>query len=147
MVSSNAATVPEYLASLPPERRKVVAAMRRFVRQHLPKGYREAMRYGMVAYEVPLSVYPDTYNGQPLVYVALAAQKNNYALYLTCAYLDESRTERLRKAWMALGRHPDMGKSCLRFRSMEELPLEAIGREIESAPPAEFIRRHEASRA
>ena len=147
MVSSTAATVPEYLASLPPERRVVVAAMRRFVRQHLPQGYREAMRYGMVCYEVPLRVHPDTCNGQPLVYVALASQKNNYALYLTCAYLDESRTERLREAWKAMGRRPDMGKSCLRFRSMEELPLEAIGREIEGTPPAEFIRRHEASRA
>ena len=116
MVSSSAATVPEYLASLPPERRRVVAAMRRFARQLLPKGHREAMRYGMVACEVPLRVHPDTCNGRPLVCVAL-------------------------------GRRPDMGKSCLRFSSMEELPLEAIGREIESAPPADFIRRHEASRA
>jgi hypothetical protein len=147
MVSSTAATVPEYVASLPPERRKVVAAMRRFIRQHLPNGYREAMRYGMVSYEVPLRVHPNTYNGQPLVYVALAAQKNNYALYLTCAYLDESRTERLRKAWTAMGRRPDMGKSCLRFKLIEDLPLEAIGREIAGTPPAEFIRRHEASRA
>jgi len=147
MVSSTAATVAEYLATLPPERRKIVAAMRQFVRKHLPKGYREAMRYGMVCYEVPLEVHPQTYNGQPLVYVALAAQKNNYALYLTCAYLEESRTERLRKAWMEMGRRPDMGKSCLRFKSLEVLPLDAIGREIEGTPPAEFIRRHEASRA
>jgi len=147
MVSSTAATVAEYLATLPPERRKIVAAMRQFVRKHLPKGYREAMRYGMVCYEVPLEVHQQTYNGQPLVYVALAAQKNNYALYLTCAYLEESRTERLRKAWMEMGRRPDMGKSCLRFKSLEELPLDAIGREIEGTPPAEFIRRHEASRA
>ena len=147
MVSSSAATVPEYLASLPPERRKVVAAMRRFIRQHLPKGYREAMSFGMIGYELPLAAYPKTYNGQPLVYVALAAQKNNYALYLTCAYLDETRVRRLREAWTAMGRRPDMGKSCLRFKSIEDLPLEAIGREIASTPPAKFIRRHEAGRA
>jgi hypothetical protein len=146
MVSSTAATVPEYLASLSPERRKVVAAMRRFIREHLPKGYREAMSFGMIGYEPPLSAYPRTYNGKPLVYVALAAQQNNYALYLTCAYLDEARAERLRKAWTAMGRRPDMGKSCLRFKSPEDLPLEAIGREIASTPPTEFIRRHEAGR-
>lgn len=147
MVSSSAPTVPEYLASLPPERRKVVAAMRSFIREHLPKGYREAMSFGMIGYEVPLTAHPKTYNGKPLVYVALAAQRNNYALYLTCAYLDEARTERLLEAWTAMGRKPDMGKSCLRFRSPEDLPLEAIGREIASTPPAEFIRRHEAERA
>jgi hypothetical protein len=144
MVSSAAVTVSEYLASLPPERRKVVAAMRSFIREHLPKGYREAMSFGMIGYELPPSASARTPAGKPLVYVALAAQKNNYALYLTCAYLDEERTERLRKAWAAMGRRPDMGKSCLRFRSLEELPLEAIGREIASTPPAEFIRRHEA---
>lgn len=146
MVSSTATTVTDYLASLPAERRKVVAAMRRFIRQHLPQGYREAMSFGMISYELPLALCPKTCNGQPLVYVAIAAQKNNYAVYLTCAYLDEARAARLRKAWTAMGRRPDMGKSCLRFKAIEELPLEAIGREIASTTPQEFIRRHEASR-
>lgn len=147
MVSSSAVTVPEYLATLPPERRQVVAAMRRFVREHLPKGYREAMSFGMICYQLPLAAYPKTHNGKPLVYASLAAQKDNYALYLTCAYLDEARAERLSQAWTAMGRRPDMGKSCLRFKSIEQLPLEAIGREIASTPPAEFIRLHEAGRA
>jgi hypothetical protein len=147
VVSSSVATVAEYLATLPPERRKVVAEMRQFVRQHLPKGYREAMGFGMICYQLPLAACPKTSNGKPLMYVALAAQKSNYALYLTCAYLDEARAERLRQAWTAMGRRPDMGKSCLRFKSISELPLEAIGREIASTPPAEFVQRHEAGRA
>ena len=83
MVSSKETTPAAYLASLPPERRKVVAAVRAVVKKRLPKGYVESMNWGMLAYEIPLSRYPDTYNKQPLMFVALAAQKNNYALYLT----------------------------------------------------------------
>ena len=82
MVSSKAQTVPEYLAELPAERRAVIAAVRKVVRKHLPKGYVEAMNWGMICYEIPLKRYPITYNKQPLSYAALAAQKNNYALYL-----------------------------------------------------------------
>lgn len=147
MVSSAAATVPEYLAGLPPERRKVVAALRRLVRANLPQGYREAMGYGMICWQVPLARYPDTYNGEPLVYVALAAQKNNYSLYLTCAYLDAARAKRLRDAHARAGKKLDMGKSCVRFRSLDDLELDAIAAEIAATPPDEFIRRHEAGRA
>lgn len=146
MVSSTATAVADYLASLPPERCEVVATMRKLIRDHLPKGYRESMSYGMIAYEVPLEVYPNTSNGKPLVYVALAAQKNACSLYLTCAYLDPDRLARLREAFAGMGRKPDMGKSCLRFKSPEHLPLEAIAAEIASTTPQEFIRRHEASR-
>src|ERR1700733_2450602 len=83
MVSSKETTPTAYLASLPPERRKVVAAVRDVVKKHLPKGYVESMNWGMISYEIPLTRYPATYNKQPLMYIALAAQKNNYALYLT----------------------------------------------------------------
>ena len=147
MVSSNAATVADYLASLPPERREVVSALRKLIRAHLPKGYVEAMRYGMVCYEIPLSRYPDTYNKQPLSYVAVAAQKNSYSLYLTCAYLDEGRAQRLRDAHASAGKRLDMGKSCVRFKSLDALELEAIAAEIASTTPAQFIERYEASRA
>jgi hypothetical protein len=147
VVSSNAATVADYLASLPPERRKVVAAMRQLVRTHLPKGYVEGMRYGMICYEVPLLRYPDTYNKQPLSYLALAAQKNGYSLYLTCAYLDGGRVQRLRDAHARVGKKLDMGKSCVRFKSLEALELDAIAAEIASTTPAQFIERYEASRA
>ena len=88
MASSAAKTVAEYLEELPVERRKVIASVRKMIREHLPKGYIEAMNWGMISYEVPLKRYPQTYNGQPLMYVALAAQKNNYALYLMSVYGD-----------------------------------------------------------
>lgn len=83
MVSSKQTRPAAYLASLPPERRRVIAAVREVIKKRLPKGFVETMNWGMLAYEVPLSRYPDTYNKQPLMYLALAAQKNNYAFYMT----------------------------------------------------------------
>ena len=127
MVSSKAITPAAYLASLPPERRKVIAAVRDVIRKRLPKGYVETMNWGMLAYEVPLSRYPDTSNKQPLMYLALAAQKNNYAFYMTGVSDDKALMDRLAAAYKAAGRKLDMGKGCLRFKSLDELPLDVIG--------------------
>jgi hypothetical protein len=147
MVSSAATTVEAYLDSLPEERRAVVSAVRDVVRRHLPHGYRESMEWGMIGYAIPIERYPDTYNGQPLCYAALAAQKNHYSLYLTGAYGDEGDTEFLRRAFARAGKKLDMGKSCVRFKSIDDLPLPAIGELIASVPPAMFIARYEAARA
>jgi hypothetical protein len=86
MASKSPATVSKYLEQLPEARRAVVARVRRPILDHLPRGYREAVRWGTLTYEIPLERYPETYNGQPLGYVALAAQKSHYALYLTGTY-------------------------------------------------------------
>jgi hypothetical protein len=147
MARSDAATVEEYLAELPEERRRVVSAVRDAVLRHLPEGYRESMSYGMIGYCVPLERYPATYNGQPLSFAAIAAQKNYYALYLTCAYQDPAREQALRDAFAAAGKKLDMGKSCVRFKSLDDLPLEAIGRIIADTPVDAFIARHEEARA
>ena len=147
MVSSAATTVEAYLASLPEERRAVVSAVRDVVRTHLPDGYREAMAWGMIGYAIPLERYPDTYNGQPLCFAALAAQKNHFSLYLTCAYNDTRDAQRLKEAFVQAGKKLDMGKSCIRFKSLDDLPLPAIGKLIASVPPEEFIARHERARA
>ena len=146
MVSSAAKTVGEYLKGLPPERRRTVAAVRKLIRDNLPKGYRETMRYGMIGYEIPLAEYPDTYNGQPLVYVALAAQKSACSLYLNCVFVDESRNQRLRDAFARAGKKLDMGKSCIRFKSVEDLESSAIAAEIARTSPARFIEQYEKSR-
>lgn len=147
MVSSKAATVEQYLAELPPERRAVIARLRDALNAVMPAGYREGMGYGMMGWDVPLEDYPDTYNKQPLAYAGLAAQKNSYSLYLTCVYSDPARAERLRAAAAAMGRKLDMGKSCIRFKRVEDLPLDAICDEIASTPPAELIRIYKESRA
>lgn len=147
MVSSKAGTVDQYLAELPPERRAVIARVRDALNAVMPAGYREGMGYGMMGWDVPLEDYPNTYNKQPLAYAGLAAQKNSYSLYLTCVYSDPARAERLRAAAAAMGRKLDMGKSCIRFKRVEDLPLDAICDEIASTSPAEFIRIYEESRA
>ena len=144
MVSSNATTPAAYLASLPPEHRKVIAAVRDVIKKRLPKGYVETMNWGMLAYEVPLSRYPDTYNKQPLMYLALAAQKNNYAFYMTGVSNDKALMDRLAAAYKSAGRKLDLGKSCLRFKSLDELPLDVIGDIVASTTVERRIEVEEA---
>jgi len=147
MARSQASSVEEYLAELPEERRRVVSTVRDTIVRHLPEGYREMMTYGMIGYCVPLERYPHTYNNQPLSFAAIAAQKNHYALYLTCAYQDPALDRAVRDAFAAEGKTLDMGKSCIRFRSPDELPLDAIGRIIAGIPVDAFLARHEEARA
>lgn len=147
MARSTAATVEAYLAELPEDRRAVVSAVRDVVLAHLPEGYEETMNWGMISYELPLARYPDTYNGQPLSYAALAAQKRHYALYLMGAYADPAQVETLQAAFDAAGKTMDMGKSCLRFKQMDDLPLDAVGAMIASTPPEALIAQYEAGRS
>lgn len=146
MVSSKAITPAAYLASLPPDRRKVIAAVRAVIKKHLPPGYVETMNWGMLSFEIPLSRYPDTHNEQPLMYVALAAQKNNYALYLTGTTSDPALMAKLHAAFAAIGKKLDMGKSCLRFKSLEDLPLDVIGDIVASTAVERRIEVFEAAR-
>jgi hypothetical protein len=147
MVSSKAETVAQYLAELEPERRRDIEAVRDRLNAVMPAGYREGMGYGMMGWVVPLETYPDTYNGQPLAYAGLAAQKNSNSLYLTCVYSDPARAERLRAAAGAMGKKLDMGKSCIRFKKAADLPLDAIAEEIASTTPEQFIALYEEARA
>lgn len=145
MASSKAGTVEEYLLELPQDRRAVVSAVRDVVLRNLPAGYREMMTFGMITWGIPLEEYPNTYNGQPLGYAALAAQKNYYALYVM-TYMDPAREQWLREEFEKAGKKLDMGKSCLRFKKLEDLPLDVIGQLIASTPPREYITLYENAR-
>ena len=147
MASSKAKTVDEYLVELPDERRAVVREVRDLVRKHLPKGYRETMNWGMISWEIPLERYPNTYNKQPLSYVALAAQKNHYSLYLMCVYDGSDRAKRFAEEFGKAGKKLDMGKSCVRFKRIEDLHLPAIAKVIAEMPPEAYIEMYERSRA
>lgn len=147
MVSSKAATPEAYLAELPPERRALVTRVRDLVNANIPDGYRETVAWGMICWGIPLERYPNTYNGQPLGYAALAAQKNHYSLYLNCIYGSEERTQRLKEAFAAAGRKLDMGKSCIRFKKAEDLVEDALAEAIRSVPPDDFIAEYERIRA
>jgi len=146
MVQSNAKSVKGYLDELPEERREVVAAVREVVLRNLPAGYREEMNWGMITWSIPLERYPETYNGQPLCYAALAAQKNHYSLYLMSVYQASVQEGALREAFRKAGKKLDIGKCCIRFRSLDDLSLEAVGREVGSVTVDEYIARYEASR-
>ena len=146
MTSSKAITVDAYLEELPPERRAIVASVRDLVRRNLPEGYRETMNWGMISYELPLERYPNTYNKQPLGYAALAAQKNNYTLYLNCVYQNDKQRKWLEREFQKAGKKLDMGKSCLHFNRLEDLPLDVIAQAIASTPPDRYIEQYEASR-
>jgi uncharacterized protein YdhG (YjbR/CyaY superfamily) len=146
MASSKAATPEAYIAELPPERRELVERIRDIVNANLPDGYVERMSWGMIGWELPLERYPDTYNGQPLVYAGLAAQKSHTALYLNCVYASQERTRRMTEAWAAAGKKLDMGKSCLRFKRADQLAEDILAETIRSIPVDQFIREYEAGR-
>lgn len=146
MVQSVAASVEEYLAELPPERAEVVTTLRRLVLDHLPDGYVETVNWGMISYEIPLERYPDTYNGQPLGVVAIAAQKRHYAVYLHGVYASPELEQQLRDAYEAAGVPLDMGKSCVRFTRLDRLVPDAIATVIAAVPPERYIELYEASR-
>ena len=146
MVSSKAATPEAYIAELPPERQELIARIRDIVNANLPDGYVERMSWGMIGWELPLERYPDTYNGQPLVYAGLAAQKNHTALYLNCVYASEERTRRMTKAWAAAGKKLDMGKSCLRFKRADQLAEDVLAETMRSVPVEVFVAEYEAGR-
>lgn len=137
-VRSEATTVAAYLKSLPADRREAIAALRKVIRKNLPTGYVEAMRYGMISYEVPLAIEPRTYNGQPLNYAGLASQKNHMSVYLCGLYCLKGELQKFEKAWK--GGRLDMGKACIRFRKLENLDLELIGRTIASVPVEDFVK-------
>ena len=139
VVRSNAETVDGYLAELPDDRRKAIEMVRKVILKNLPAGYEEAMEWGMITYQVPLDVYPDTYNGKPLMYAALANQKNHMAVYLTAIYMDDESRLRFERDYAATGKRMDLGKSCVRFRRIDELPLKLIGAAIALMPMEEFV--------
>ena len=140
---SEAATVEGYLAALPADRREAIEAVRTVILENLPSGYAEVMNWGMITYEVPLEIYPDTYNRQPLMFAALASQKNYMAVYLTGIYISDAARDEFEKAYRATGKRFDVGKSCVRFRKLEDLPLELIGETIASIPVVRLIARVE----
>ena len=138
---SDATTVKQYLSELPADRRAAIQTVRQVIIDNLPAGYEEAMNWGMITYQVPLATCPNTYNGQPLMYAALASQKHHMAVYLTGIYMDDAVKETFESAYRATGKRYDVGKSCVRFRKLEDLPLELIGESIALLGVKEFVDR------
>jgi hypothetical protein len=145
-MQSKATTVEQYLAELPADRREALQAVREAILKHLPKGYEEGMQYGMIGYYVPHSVYPPGYHcdpKQPLPFAGLASQKNYMSIYLMCIYGDGEHAAWFHEAWTKTGKKLDMGKSCIRFKKLDDVPLKVIGQAIKRVPVKKYIEHYE----
>lgn len=141
-------TVAEYLASLPEDRRKALGAVRRTIKKNLSKGYKEGIQYGVIGYFVPHSVFPAGYHcdpNEPLPFAGLASQKNHMAIYLMCLYGDPKQEKWFRDAWAKTGKKLDMGKSCIRFKKIEDVALDVLGEAIRRVPAEQYVASYEAN--
>ena len=146
MAQSAAQTVDEYIGELAPDRQEAIATVREVILDHLPEGYEETMQHGMISYVIPLEKYPVTYNRLPLMYAALASQKNYMSVYLMNIYGDVQVEQWFIDRYSSSGKKLDMGKSCVRFKKLDDLPLDLIGEAIARTSVANFIQRYESSR-
>jgi hypothetical protein len=146
VATSTATTTDAYIASLPEDRQVVVRAIRDEIRRNLPDGYAEGMQYGMIGWYVPLERFPNTYNGQPLGLVGLASQKQYVSLYLNSVYGDRDTEAWFRERWAGTGKALNMGKSCVRLRRLEDVPLDVIGETIARADLDSYLAQHEEAR-
>ena len=144
-MTSDADSVEFYLANLPEDRRTALSRVRDLILDRLPEGYEESMRSAMISYEIPLSIYPDTYNGSPLQYAALTSQKRHMAVYLMGMYANAEAGTAFEQAYRATGKRYDAGKACVRFRTLDDLPLELIGQTIASTSVEGYIELYEAA--
>jgi hypothetical protein len=138
-MQSNAKTAEQYISDLPDDRKEAIITVRKVILKNLPDGYEEAMNWGMITYQVPLETYPDTYNKKPLLYAALASQKNHMAVYLSGIYMSEEARKKFEAEYKATGKRFDAGKSCVRYRKLDDLPIDLIGKSIASIQVDELI--------
>jgi len=120
----------DYIRQLPEERQPVISNIRKIILENIPKGFEEQMSYGMLGYVVPHSIYPDGYHCDtklPLPFINLASQKNFVALYHSGIYADPNLHDWFVKEYSKhCKRNLDMGKSCVRFKSMDDIPYDLI---------------------
>jgi hypothetical protein len=143
-----AATVDEYLAKLPEDRREAVQAVRKVILANLDKDYEEGIQYGMIGYYVPHRVFPAGYHcnpKEPLPFAGIGSQKHHIGLYLFCVYCSAEHTEWFRDAWTKTGKKLDMGKGCVRFKKLNDVPLDVVGETIKRVPTKKFIDAYQAT--
>lgn len=140
-------TAKEYIASLPQERREAMLTLLNCLRDNLPAGFEEGISYGMITFSVPLSTYPKGYHatpGQPLPFMSLASQKGHIALYHLGIYMNPPLLEWLKAEYP---RHSatrlDMGKSCIRFKQPDQIPLTLISQLAKKMTVEEFVGVYE----
>jgi hypothetical protein len=145
-MQSKATSVADYLASLPPDRREAIEAVRKVFLKNLDKEIEEGMQYGMIGYYVPHRVYPAGYHcdpKQPLPFAGIASQKNHMSLYIGCLYANSDVAEKFKQDWARTGKKLDMGKACVRFRKLDDLALDVIAEHIRRATVNQYVEFYE----
>ena len=146
-MQSKAATVDEYIAGLPEDRQKALTQLRKVIKKKLPKGFQECMSYGMIGYVVPHSKYPEGYHCDPklpLPFINIASQKNFIAVYHMGMYNNPALLKWFAEAQAKLtGKKVDMGKSCMRYKKPEDIPVDLIGELASKITPDEWIALYE----
>lgn len=148
MVQSSAKTVAQYLKELPADRREALKVLRKVFLDNVDGDIVEIMSYGMIGYHVSHKAYPDGYHCDPkipLPYAGLASQKNHMSLYMMGLYMDKDDVGWFEKAWKATGKKLDMGKACVRFKKIEDVPLDVVAEAIRRMPSPRYIHTYEAS--
>jgi hypothetical protein len=145
-MKANFSNVSDYLASLPEDRRDALEAVRKVIRDNLDADFEEGMQYGMIGYYVPHRVFPAGYHcdpKQPLPYASIASQKSHMAVYLMSVYGQPELEKWFREAWAKTGKKLDMGKSCIRFKKLDDVALDVIGEVIRRVPAKAYIAHYE----
>jgi uncharacterized protein YdhG (YjbR/CyaY superfamily) len=143
-------TVAQYLAALPADRRAAISAVRKAINDSLPHGYDEGMQFGMIGWYVPLAIYPAGYGENtkvPLPLVALGSQKSGMVLHFLCFYGHPTLSTWFVSEYKKSGKKLDMGKGCVRFKKLEDLALDVVGRTVARVPVKEHIANYRAARA
>lgn len=136
---SEAKSVSSYLGELEPKRSSEIKALVDLVRKNIKPGFDETMRWGMISYEVPYEISGETYNGQPLSFIGIASQKNHISIYLMGLYAQPDALERFQELWARSGKKLDMGKGCVRFKTLKDADLDALSWAISRFELTEFL--------
>lgn len=147
-MQSKARTVDAYMKELPEDRRAAINAVRAVFLKNLDKGIEEGMQYGAISYFVPHSLYPAGYHcdpAKPLPFAGLGTQKHYMSLGMMHLYMDPAALADFKKAWAATGKKLDMGKCCIRFKKLEDLPLDVIGAALRKVRTKHYIERYESA--
>ncbi len=148
-MQEKATTVAEYLKQLPSDRRKALQAVRKVILANTDKDIGEGIQYGMIGYFIPHKRYPAGYHckpEEPLPFAALASQKNHMAVYMMCLYVEGNDAKTFRDAWAKTGKKLDLGKACLRFKRIEDVALDVIGKTFKDMTAKKYIAAYEAAR-
>ncbi|MFZ5972763.1 MAG: DUF1801 domain-containing protein [Bacteroidota bacterium] len=144
-MQSNSITPDDYVATLPPDRAEVIAALRKEIKKRLPKGFEETMQYGMISYVVPHKLYPAGYHTNPkdaLPFISIASQKNHVAIYHMAVYDGPLRDWLLKESKKVSDKNLDMGRSCIRFKKPADIPVKLFGELATKMTPHEWIERY-----